>query len=203
MSDSTVKREKIANQSISLATVNEPDANYRELFVLVDSGYFNWLIGKSNESCKFNAEFKKNMIEYLGWLAESESAGANLVGRIPDVTLQLLRKLHERDVSTTELTLLILKDVVLLASILKEVNSSFFNSGHEINKIGEAILLLGHNRLRLLIARHSFMPVYSHLFEGNLKSTSQKIWDVSQRRALIGYLLAKTQKVDPFNVGYS
>jgi HD-like signal output (HDOD) protein len=177
--------------------------DYNQLPSYVEVRYFDWMAGVSNHNETKNnltsdPAFERKIIEYLDVLAESEYAGANLIPRVPSVMVQLLKRMHEENISSSELSRIITKDVVLVAAILSEVNSSYYNLSSKITDLSQAILLLGHNRLRMVLAKLSFTPIYNTQLGAYTKLTASKIWDESQKRALVGYLLAKHQKVDPF-----
>ncbi|MET3107169.1 HD-like signal output (HDOD) protein [Oxalobacteraceae bacterium GrIS 1.18] len=178
--------------------VIEYGGSYKDLPVYVDVCYFDWMAGKSKENEITDPSFERKIIEYLGVLAESEFAGANLIPRVPSVMVQLLKRMHEENVSGSELSRIITKDVVLVAAMLNEVNSSYYNTGEKITDLSQAILLLGHNRLRMVLAKLSFTPIYNAQLGPYTKLTASKIWEESQKRALVCYLLAKHQQVDPF-----
>jgi len=178
--------------------VREYDGSYKELPGYVDVCYFEWMAGKSQINPISDGPFEQKIIEYLDMLAESELAGSNLIPRVPSVMVQLLKRMHEENVSGSELARIIAKDVVLVAAILREVNNSFYNLSDKVTELSQAILLLGHNRLRMVLAQLSFTPVYNDQLGNYTKMTAAKIWEESQYRSVACYLLAKHQKVDPF-----
>jgi len=194
---------KLAKPAKSLANksthpIYEFDGDYKELPKFVDACYFDWLAGTTKDHEINDHEFERKIIEYLDVLAESEFAGANLIPRVPSVMVQLLKRMHEENVSGSELSRIITKDVVLVAAILNEVNNSYYNLSDKVTDLSQAILLLGHNRLRMVLAKLSFTPIYNAQLGVYTKLTATKIWDESQKRALVCYLLAKHQQVDPF-----
>jgi len=180
------------------AQIKEYEGSYKELPGYVDACYFEWMAGKSELNPISDQPFEQKIIEYLDMLAESELAGSNLIPRVPSVMVQLLQRMHEENVSGSELARIITRDVVLVAAILREVNNSFYNLSDKVTELSQAILLLGHNRLRMVLAKLSFTPVYNDQLGNYTKITAAKIWEESQYRALACYLLAKHQKVDPF-----
>ncbi len=172
--------------------------NYQDLPAWVDEHYFAWVTGAAPEGALPDDAFASQMLDYLDVLASSELAGSNLIPRVPSVMIQLLKRMHEENVSSLELSRLISKDVVLVAAILGEVNSSFYNLSERSSDLSQAILMLGHNRLRMVLAKVSFTPVYSQQLGSLTRESATRIWDESQRRALACYRLAKARQVDPF-----
>ncbi len=140
----------------------------------------------------------RRIIEQLDALAESEFSGANLIPRVPSVMVQLLKRSHEENVTDSDLARLIAKDVVLVAALLNEVNSSFYKTNKQVTDLNQAIMLLGHKRLRLVLARLSFTPVFNDQFGQYTRRVAGQLWEQSQQRALASYILSKTSGNDPF-----
>jgi HD-like signal output (HDOD) protein len=177
---------------------NQFDGDYKDLPDFVDACYFDWMAGKSGDSPISDEAFERKIIEYIDVVADSESAGANLIPRVPSVMVQLLKRMHEENVSGSDLSRIITKDVVLVAAVLNEVNSSLYNLNDKITELSQAIMVLGYNRLRMVLTKLSFTPIFNDQLGTYTKLTSAKIWEESQKRALVCYLLAKHQQVDPF-----
>lgn len=176
----------------------EYDGDYKDLPAFVESAHFAWMAGDASPDAPRDLAFERMILEYLDTLAGSEQAGANLIPRVPSVMVQLLKRMHEENVSGAELSRIMTRDVVLVAAILAEVNNSFYNLTEKVTELSQAILLLGHNRLRMVLAKLSFTPVYNDQLGPYTKATAARIWQHSQKRALICYLLARNHKVDPF-----
>jgi len=172
--------------------------DYQDLPDFVDGLFFQWMAGQEADNVQRDESFEHKIIDYLEVLAQSESAGANLVPRVPTVMVQLLKRSHEENVTGSELSQLITKDVVLVAAILNEVNSSFYKSNKKVTELSQAIMMLGHNRLRMVLAKISFTPVFNDQLGNYTKLAAAKLWDESQQRALACYMLAKHHQVDPF-----
>lgn len=184
------------NQQISAN--NEFLGDYDQLPAFIEELYIEWIARKSGKCESEDSSFENKLLEYLDVLAESELAGSNLIPRVPSVMVELLKRMHEENISGLELSRIIAKDVVLVTALLGEVNSSFYSPLEKINDLSQAILILGHNRLRLVLAKISFTPIYNSQLGAYTKTTASKIWDESQKRALMCFLLAKSQNVDPF-----
>ena len=123
----------------------EYEGNYKDLPAFVEVSYFDWMAGKSQVNPIRDQAFEQKIVEYLDMLAESELAGSNLIPRVPSVMVQLLKRMHEENVSGSELSRIITRDVVLVAAILREVNNSFYNLNSKVTELSQAILLLGQH----------------------------------------------------------
>lgn len=177
---------------------NEYEGNYAALPEFVELSFFNWMAGRSAENPVRDESFEHKIIEYLDVLEKSESGGANQIPRVPSVMMELLKRTHEENVTGSELTQIITRDVVLVAAILNEVNSSYYKVNKKVTEIGQALMMLGHNRLRMVLAKISFTPVFNDQIGNHTKVAAAKLWEESQQRALACYLLANSSGADPF-----
>jgi len=172
--------------------------DYADLPGVVDAGFFAWMVGHSGEDADRDESFERKIIDYLDVLARSDTAGANLIPRVPSIMVQLLKRSHEENVTGSELSQLITKDVLLVTAILNEVNSSYYKTDKKVTELSQAIMLLGHNRLRMVLAKISFTPVFNDQLGKYTKLAAAKLWDESQQRALASYILARHYSIDPF-----
>jgi len=177
---------------------NEYEGDYGKLPDFVETAFYNWMAGQSAVNPVRDESFEHKIIEYLDVLEKSETGGANQIPRVPSVMVQLLKRTHEENVTGSELSQIITKDVVLVAAILNEVNSSFYKVNKKVTEISQALMLLGHNRLRMVLAKISFTPVFNDQLGNYTKVAATKLWEQSQQRSLACYLLAKQNEVDPF-----
>jgi len=180
------------------ASENDYDGDYHQLPDFVELGFYNWMAGKSAETVVRDESFEHKIIDYLEVLEKSESGGANQIPRVPSVMVELLKRTHEENVTDSELSGIITRDVVLVAAILNEVNSSFYKVNKKVTELSQALMMLGHNRLRMVLAKISFTPVFNDQVGNYSKVAATKLWEESQQRALACYLLAKPSGVDPF-----
>ena len=167
----------------------------------VDVMYFNWLIGATEAVSERHVLLEKSILQALAKLCESPLGSAELLPRVPAVLPQLLKSLRDEEVSGAVLASQISKDVVLVAELLLEVNSSYYHQSVKITTLDHAILVLGQNGLRMLVARVAFRPLIHGLGSGYFsKRVVPLIWEQSEKCALAGGLLAQQARLDPFPV---
>jgi HD-like signal output (HDOD) protein len=163
----------------------------------VDICYIEWLMGRSHGGQDDEAP-QVLLLGYLGELAKSDLAGSDLIPRIPGVMQELLKNMRDENVSTAHLAQLIKKDVVLLVAVLKEANSAAYNPPSPIFDISKAIQLLGHNGLRLILAKAAARPIFNAKLGNLAKQVGPRIWEHTEARAIACSLLAKQRNIDPF-----
>jgi len=138
------------------------------------------------------------LLDELARLAASPGAGAHLVPRVPAVIPQLLRSLRDDNVSSAELSRLLTQDVVLVAELIRGANSPFYSPSAPIKTIESAIMLLGQNGMRLLLARVAFRPVISNQTGALARVAAPLAWRHAELCAQAANLLAPRLRANPF-----
>jgi hypothetical protein len=112
------------------------------------------------------------------------------VPRVPEVIPQLLRSLGDEDVSAAELSRQVAQDVVLVAEVIREANSAYYQPITPVKTVEAAIMMLGQNGLRMLLARVAFRPVINMQADGFARRAAPHVWSQSEKCALAASLLA-------------
>jgi HD-like signal output (HDOD) protein len=156
--------------------------------VEIDMAFYRWLTA----SAAYNAppEIEEQILDQIGNLSHAPSDAAGLVPRVPEIIPQLLKSLREDDVSPAELAQQIAGDVVLVAEVIREANSSYYRPLTPINTIEAAIMMLGQNGLRVLLARLAFRPIIQMQPNGFARRAAANVWSQSEKCALAASLMA-------------
>lgn len=154
----------------------------------IDAAYYRWLTG----SARFDAapDVEQQILDEVRALAARPGDAAGLVPRVPEVIPQLLGSLGAEDVSTTDLSRLVMQDPVLVAEVIREANSAFYRPMTKVDTVEAAIKLLGQNGLRMVLARVAFRPVINMESDGFARRVAPRVWDQSERCALAASLIA-------------
>lgn len=175
----------------SLSEMQSPDID-------IDAIFYRWLIGSKASAATGAGALEKTILDALDELAQSELAGANLVPRVPAIIPQLLRSLRDEHISASELSRQIARDVVLIAEVIREANSPYYHPAKPITNLENAVLVLGQNGLRLLIARVAFRPIINMQSGHFTNLAAPHIWSQSEKCADTCSRLAVKMQVDPF-----
>jgi HD-like signal output (HDOD) protein len=154
----------------------------------IDAAYYHWLTGSAGYAAP--ADVQTAILDQVRALAERPGDAAGLVPRVPEVIPQLLHSLGEEDVSATELSRLVVQDVVLVAEVIREANSAYYRPMTQVKTVEAAIMMLGQNGLRMLLARVAFRPVIKMESEGFSRRAAPHVWGQSERCALAASLVA-------------
>jgi HD-like signal output (HDOD) protein len=154
----------------------------------IDAAYYRWLTASSGYHAP--AEVERRILDDVAILADDPGAAADLVPRVPEVIPQLLASLGDDAVSNAEMGRQASQDVVLVAELIREANSAYYRSLDPVNTVEAAIMRLGHDGLRMLLARLAFRPIIKMQSKGFARRAAPSVWNQSERCALAASLMA-------------
>jgi HD-like signal output (HDOD) protein len=162
----------------------------------LDPAFYRWMTRPGAGSAAPGTE--RLLLDELHRMAESPGAGAHLIPRVPAIVPQLLRSLRDDEVSTGALSDILSQDVVLVGEVIRGANSPYYRSSAPIKTIESALMLLGQNGMRLLLARVAFRPVISTQTGHLARMAAPQVWRHSEKCATAASLLAPAMKANPF-----
>lgn len=166
----------------------------------VDLAFYRWLTEPVRGDA--GAAVEARILAELARLAADPAAAGDLVPRVPAVLPQLLSSLRDESVSGGELARQIARDAVLVAEVIREANSPYFRGARPVTTIDGAVMVLGENGLRIVLARVAFRPVIN--LQGArgadriVRAVAPRLWLQSDACALAASLLAPELDADPF-----
>ena len=167
----------------------------------IDAVYYRWLAAAGSAQATTQAE--QQILDELTRLAREPIAGAALIPRIPAIIPQLMRTLQDENMSAAQLSRQLAQDVLLVAEVYREANRpcyhSRYNASPSINNMEGAIMLLGQNGMRMLLARVAFRPIVSMQSGGLTIRTAPLIWRQSEKCALAANLVAPAMQANAFD----
>jgi HD-like signal output (HDOD) protein len=134
----------------------------------------------------------------LDRLIDAPLDAAGLIPRVPEVIPQLLRSLRDEGASSADLARQVARDPALVAELIREANSPFYRSSSQVRTIDAALLVLGRNGLRMLLARAAFRPLIGLQGGRHSRQAGPRIWSHTEQCALAASLLAPGMRADPF-----
>ncbi|MEN3274221.1 MAG: hypothetical protein V7631_11 [Massilia sp.] len=166
----------------------------------IDAAYYRWLAGALPPYASIERE--RRVLDELARLAAAPIAGAALVPRLPEIIPQLMRILRDEDMNVAELSRQLSQDLVLVAEVYREANRPAYlpryHAGPPVNSLDSAIMLLGQNGMRMLLARVAFRPVISMQDGRHTKRLAPLVWRQSEKCALAASLLAPALRANAF-----
>ena len=161
----------------------------------LDLAFYRSLAGGSAHAGEMPEQL---ILDELARLARQPEAAAELVPRVPAVIPQLLRSLRIDATSAGELARQVTQDVSLVAEVIREVNSPYYRATARIANIEGALMLLGQNGLRMLLARVAFRPLIGSQGGRLARQAAPLVWSQSEKCAMAASMAAPACGADPF-----
>lgn len=122
-----------------------------------------------------------------------------LAPRRPSLLPQLIRAANDDDVPRRELAAIIRRDPSLVGHLLEMANSSFYRvTERPVESIDRAVVLLGSEGIRSLIAAAAMQPIF-RVADGPFPRFAQTIWEHAWRSANAAVVhAAMAERADPF-----
>ena len=155
---------------------------------LADTSFYRWLAEADPHQPPLGTDTL--MLEELDRLARSPGAGAHLVPRVPAIVPKLLRGLRDENMSGADLSRILSQDVVLVAEVIRAANSPLYRPAQPITTIEAAVMLLGQNGMRMVVARVAFRPVISSQAGKLARHAAPHVWRHAEKCAMAASLLA-------------
>jgi len=120
--------------------------------------------------------------------------------RRPNLLPQLMRAINDEEVSRRELSAIIARDPALVGSLLKMANSAFYRvSFRQVETIERAVVMLGSDGLRSLVAAALMQPIFQVSSAGRFLRFPDTVWDHALRSAHAAIPhAALVERTDPF-----
>ena len=168
------------------------------LKVLGDA-YYRQLVGVTSlHHSPLNAH-EREVLKQIDNLIESQAQSATLIPRLPGVIPKLMTYLRADDYNSKDIAKLISTDPVLVAEVLRLINSPYFRTAAPSNDLDQAVFQLGHAGLRELIMSVALKPIMKFEKTYFHQDAAENIAELSQKAAVACRCLASAANVDPFD----
>lgn len=154
----------------------------------IEAAFYGWLTASRGYDAP--AEVETRILELVRRLARQPGEAAGLVPRVPEAIPRLLSSLSDEDASVAELSRQVAQDVVLVAEVIREANSAYYRPISPVKNVEAAIMMLGQNGLRMLLARIAFRPLVQMQPDGFARHAAPQLWQQSVGCALAASLMA-------------
>jgi HD-like signal output (HDOD) protein len=164
------------------------DEGAADVAVEIEATYYRWLTAAHGYTAP--PEVEQRILDEVRQLAGQPGEAAGLVPRVPEAIPRLLASLNDEDASVGELARLVAQDVVLVAEVIREANSAYYRPIAPVKNVEAAIMMLGQNGLRMLLARIAFRPLINMQAGGFAREAAPRVWNQSVSCALAASLMA-------------
>jgi HD-like signal output (HDOD) protein len=153
-----------------------------------NAAFYRWLTASNGYDAP--TEVEGRILDLVTRLARQPGEAANLVPRVPEAIPRILASLGDEDASVGELSRQVAEDVVLVAEVIREANSAYYRPISPVKNVEAAIMMLGQNGLRMLLARIAFRPLVRLQDAGFARQAAPPLWNQSVGCALAASLMA-------------
>lgn len=188
-----------ATQATPPAMADAPAAPVPLHVAAIDRHFYALLAGPAPGATEGGAALEKAILDEMARLAAHPYGAAGLVPRVPAVIPQLLGSLRDDSLSGADLARQVAQDVVLVAEVIREANSPYYRPATPVKNIEGAVMLLGQNGLRMLLARVAFRPVVGMQSGRYARQVAPLVWTQSEQCALAASILAGGLDANPFD----
>ncbi|HTV83868.1 MAG TPA: HDOD domain-containing protein [Dyella sp.] len=137
------------------------------------------------------------MLKRLDELCGGDRFDITTLPRLPEVLPQLLRLLKSENSDGTKVAKLIGRDPVLVGEVMRVSRSAHYRTARPISSLQHAVVLLGYDGLRQMVAQHVMKPILQASAGMLGHAAGQRLWDHAERCAHACAYLAKGHG-DPF-----
>ena len=149
----------------------------------VDVAFVRWLLDGPAHGPPVLDAAEHVVLAALDGAIASDDASA-LVPRVPAVVPQLLHSLRDPARSARSLAQQIAQDAVLVATVVRAANSAGYRTTRAVDSLDQAVLVLGDDGLRQVVAGVAFRPLINVQSGVYAKAGAPRIWAHSQLAAL-------------------
>lgn len=196
---------------IAVAPAPEAAAPVAEM-IDATSPFFLWLLAQpmtaptaaTAEVTAGDAALDEQALSVLARLDEviqSDPQRNALLPRAPQVLPQLMRSLRNDQYVSVEVAERIGKDAVLAADVIRAANGSQRGSREPIVELSQAVLSIGADHLRRVIAKSVLRPIFNVRGASLLALAAPQIWINAEFKARLCSALAAAEGLDPLD-GY-
>jgi HD-like signal output (HDOD) protein len=162
----------------------------------VDVLFCRWLIDAPMEPLASDDKPAMALLQTLA--ATVHSPNEALIPRVPALVPQLLHSLRDPQRSIVALSRQVSQDPVLVAAVLRRANSPFYRAGKHIESLEQALLIIGHDSLRHLLAGVAFKPIINVQSGAFTRRAAPIVWDQAERCGMACHVLALAAGTSPF-----
>ncbi|MEH6433965.1 HDOD domain-containing protein [Massilia sp. DD77] len=162
----------------------------------VDATYYRWLTAAAGYDA--SKELQHRILDGVRMLVHDPDSAAELVPRVPELIPKLMRSLMDENLSATELSRELAQDPVLVAEVIRESNSAYYRPLTPIKTLEAAVMMLGLNGVRMLLARIGLRPLVRMEVDGFARHALPIVWDQSEKCAFAASMLAPGMSASVF-----
>jgi HD-like signal output (HDOD) protein len=165
----------------------------------VDCAFLGLMLGVPEALDGEMSQEEKAVLDNLRRVFLKQDLPENLVPRLPAVMPRIMMAIRDKNSSAADLARSISGDIALVGEVIRLANSPYYRTAQAIESLEQAIIMLGFNGIRQLIASAAFKPILnagSGHFVGN---ASHYLWEKNLKAGQAGDCIARSMGADRFH----
>lgn len=122
-----------------------------------------------------------------------------LVPRLPSVMPRIMMAIRDKNSSAADLAQSISGDIALVGEVIRMANSPYYRTTQQIESLEQAIVMLGFNGIRQLIASAAFRPILNPASGHFVGMASHYLWEKNLKAGQAGDCIARSMGTDRFH----
>ena len=145
----------------------------------LDTAFLRWLLDVDARDERAPDEGERALLNSLRETLADERLAAR-VPRVPAIVPQLMQMLRDPSRSSGDLARHVAQDPVLVAAVLRGANSPYYGAGRRIESLDQAVLVLGQDGLRQLVAGVALKPLINVQSGRFTRLGAPRVWQQSE-----------------------
>lgn len=122
----------------------------------LDLQFSTWVIGANSFAETSLSNDERQLLASVENVMRPDAADSDLLPRVPAVVPRLLQSLRDENVTTTKIAQEITQDPTLVGEVIRVANSPYYRTVIPTTILDQALVKLGHDGLRQVIASIAF-----------------------------------------------
>lgn len=165
----------------------------------LDESFYGVLLGATSQLDTELNQFEKKALQQVNSLLQNTKKASDLLPRLPTVLPQVIKASRNQNASAGEIAELIEKDQILVAEVMRLVNSPLYKTRQEITHLKQATVMLGQEGLKQLITSAMIRPLFNASSGHFVKLSYKLLWEHSEKTAISARQLCQADEALNFN----
>ncbi|MES9966462.1 MAG: HDOD domain-containing protein [Sedimenticola sp.] len=150
----------------------------------IDQSFSGYLLGVNSLIDTDLNPLEQEVIRQLDTLLQQDLQSSQLLPRLPRVLPKLMQVLRDEESTAKDIAALVEEDPVLVAELIRLVNSPYYRTSQKVLSLRQATVLLGREGMRKLVASAVVKPLLNVKQGHFMKLSSRTLWEHSEKTAI-------------------
>ena len=164
----------------------------------LDLQFSTWVIGANSSAETSLSNDERQLLASVESVMRPDAADSDLLPRVPAVVPRLLQSLRDENVTATKISQEITQDPTLVGEVIRVANGPYYRTVIPTTILDQALVKLGHDGLRQVIASIAFRSIIDARTGHYLRLGAPLLWKQTENSAYAARYLAAREGADIF-----